>query len=121
VLQAAGAQPYSTANTRELLMAHAPCECRRGVEVTGVLRDGGRVVGVRARDTAGGAEREVLAEWTVGDDGAHSVVRRCCGLPRTQAEPSRVMALAPDSRSSQGFGKVRCCPVSRTTRHEPMG
>jgi 2-polyprenyl-6-methoxyphenol hydroxylase-like FAD-dependent oxidoreductase len=81
VLQAAGAQPYSTANTRELLMAHAPCECRRGVEVTGVLRDDGRVVGVRARDTAGGAEREVLAGWTVGDDGAHSVVRRGCGLP----------------------------------------
>jgi 2-polyprenyl-6-methoxyphenol hydroxylase-like FAD-dependent oxidoreductase len=80
VLQASGVQPYSTANTRELLLRQAPCEYLRGVEVTEVLRDRGRVVGVRARDTPGGASRELLAEWTVGDDGAHSVIRRGCGL-----------------------------------------
>jgi 2-polyprenyl-6-methoxyphenol hydroxylase-like FAD-dependent oxidoreductase len=81
VFDAAGVQPYTTANTRELLMQQAPCEYQRGVEVTAVLQDGGRVVGVRARDTANGAERELLAEWTVGDDGTHSVIRRSCGLP----------------------------------------
>jgi 2-polyprenyl-6-methoxyphenol hydroxylase-like FAD-dependent oxidoreductase len=81
VFRAAGVQPYSTANTRELLLHQASCECQRGMEVTEVLRDKGRVVGVRTRDTAGGAERELLAEWTVGDDGAHSVIRRGCGLP----------------------------------------
>jgi 2-polyprenyl-6-methoxyphenol hydroxylase-like FAD-dependent oxidoreductase len=81
VFDAAGVQPYSTANTRELLLQQAPCEYQRGVEVTQVLRDEGRVVGVRARDTASGAERELLAEWTVGDDGVHSVIRRGCGLP----------------------------------------
>src|SRR5206468_3490949 len=72
VFRAAGVQPYSTANTRELLLQQAPCEHWRGVEVAEVLRDGGRVVGVRARDTAGGASRELLAGWTVGDDGVHS-------------------------------------------------
>src|SRR5271166_4148016 len=81
VFDAAGVQPYSTANTRELLLQQAPCEYQRGVEVTQVLRDRGQVVGVRARDTASGAEREILAAWTVGDDGAHSVIRRGCGLP----------------------------------------
>jgi 2-polyprenyl-6-methoxyphenol hydroxylase-like FAD-dependent oxidoreductase len=80
VLQAAGVQLYSTANTRELLLQQAPCEYQRGVEVTEVLRDQGRVVGVRARDTAGGPERDILAEWTVGDDGVHSAIRRGCGL-----------------------------------------
>src|ERR1700722_12118529 len=35
-LQAAGAQPNSTANTRALLMRQAHCEYRRGVEVTGI-------------------------------------------------------------------------------------
>jgi 2-polyprenyl-6-methoxyphenol hydroxylase-like FAD-dependent oxidoreductase len=79
--QVAGAQPNSTANIRELLMQQAHCEYRRGVEVTGILRDRDRVVGVRTRDTATGTEAEVLADWTVGDDGAHSAVRRGCGLP----------------------------------------
>jgi 2-polyprenyl-6-methoxyphenol hydroxylase-like FAD-dependent oxidoreductase len=81
VFDSAGVQPYSTANTRELLLEHAACELQRGMEVTEVLRDGGRVVGVRARDIGSGAEREVLADWTVGDDGMHSVIRRGCGLP----------------------------------------
>jgi 2-polyprenyl-6-methoxyphenol hydroxylase-like FAD-dependent oxidoreductase len=81
VFDAAGVQPYSTANTRELLLLQAPCEYQRGVEVSQVLRDHGRVVGVRARDTTSGVEREIQAAWTVGDDGAHSVVRRGCGLP----------------------------------------
>jgi 2-polyprenyl-6-methoxyphenol hydroxylase-like FAD-dependent oxidoreductase len=80
VFQTTGVQPYSTANTRELLLRQAPCECLRGIEVTEVLRDKGRVVGVRARETPSGATRELLAEWTVGDDGAHSVIRRGCRL-----------------------------------------
>jgi 2-polyprenyl-6-methoxyphenol hydroxylase-like FAD-dependent oxidoreductase len=83
VFDAAGVQPCSTANTRELLMqqAAAACEYQRGVEVTEVLLDGDRVVGVRARDVDSGAERDVLADWTVGDDGGHSAIRRGCGLP----------------------------------------
>jgi 2-polyprenyl-6-methoxyphenol hydroxylase-like FAD-dependent oxidoreductase len=80
VISAAQTRPISTANTRELLLVQAGCECRRGVEVREILRDRGRVVGVRAADSASGAEQELLAEWTVGDDGAHSAVRRGCGL-----------------------------------------
>lgn len=79
VFQAAGVQPCSTSNTRELLMQQAPCEYQRGVEVTAVLRDSVRVVGVRARD--GRAERDILADWIIGDDGAHSLIRRGSGLP----------------------------------------
>jgi 2-polyprenyl-6-methoxyphenol hydroxylase-like FAD-dependent oxidoreductase len=81
VFRAAGVQMYSTANTRELLLQQAPCEYQRGWEVTQVLRDNDRVVGVRARETGSGAEREILADWTVGDDGPHSVIRRGCGFP----------------------------------------
>jgi 2-polyprenyl-6-methoxyphenol hydroxylase-like FAD-dependent oxidoreductase len=81
VFDRVGVQPYSTANTRELLLQQAPCDYQRGVEVSNVLRERGRVVGVRARDTTSGAEREVLATWTVGDDGAHSLIRGGCGLP----------------------------------------
>jgi 2-polyprenyl-6-methoxyphenol hydroxylase-like FAD-dependent oxidoreductase len=79
-IENAQAQPISTANTRELLLEQAGCECRRGVEVREVLRDQGRVIGVRAVDTASGVQQDLLAEWTVGDDGAHSAIRRGCGL-----------------------------------------
>jgi 2-polyprenyl-6-methoxyphenol hydroxylase-like FAD-dependent oxidoreductase len=46
--------------------------------VTGLLRAGGRVVGVRAR--VGGAEREFRAPLVVGCDGAMSLVRRELGI-----------------------------------------
>jgi 2-polyprenyl-6-methoxyphenol hydroxylase-like FAD-dependent oxidoreductase len=81
VFDDAGVQPCSTANTRELLMQQASCEYRRGVEVMEVLRDKERIVGVRTRDTASGTEQEIPAGWTVGDDGAHSIVRQACGFP----------------------------------------
>lgn len=83
VIDKSGIQPYSTDHTRELLMQQASCDYRRGIEVTKVLRDNGRVSGVRARDTTSGREQDILAEWTVGDDGAHSVIRCGCGLPMT--------------------------------------
>jgi 2-polyprenyl-6-methoxyphenol hydroxylase-like FAD-dependent oxidoreductase len=52
---------------------------RMGVEVTGLLREHGRVVGVRYRD-AGGSEGELRAALTVGCDGRTSVVRAASGL-----------------------------------------
>ena len=64
-------------------MQQAGCDYQRGIEVTKVLLDKGQVTGVRARDTATAREQDILAEWTVGDDGAHSVIRRGCGLPMT--------------------------------------
>jgi 2-polyprenyl-6-methoxyphenol hydroxylase-like FAD-dependent oxidoreductase len=79
----AGVQPWSSdpSRTRELLVESGGFELRRGVEVTEVLRQGARVVGVRARDVVTGVVTDLLAEWTVGDDGAHSRVRQACGIP----------------------------------------
>lgn len=63
-------------------------ELRRGVEVAGLLKENGRVAGVRARDLATSREYEFLAPWTVGNDGVHSFVRRECGISmRTRLFP----------------------------------
>jgi 2-polyprenyl-6-methoxyphenol hydroxylase-like FAD-dependent oxidoreductase len=45
------------------------------------MKEGDRVVGIRARETATGRELDLRARWTVGDDGAHSKVREACGIP----------------------------------------
>lgn len=81
VFAAVGVRPSSTdpTQTRELLLAAGGFELRRGMEVVDVLKDGGRIVGVRARDHAG-ETHEIAARWTVGDDGAQSLVRRACGI-----------------------------------------
>jgi 2-polyprenyl-6-methoxyphenol hydroxylase-like FAD-dependent oxidoreductase len=52
---------------------------RMGVEVTGLLRERGRVVGVRYRD-ADGPDGELRAALTVGCDGRTSAVRAASGL-----------------------------------------
>jgi 2-polyprenyl-6-methoxyphenol hydroxylase-like FAD-dependent oxidoreductase len=52
---------------------------RMGVEVTGLLREQGRVVGVRYRD-ADGRDGELRAALTVGCDGRTSAVRAASGL-----------------------------------------
>lgn len=83
--QTAGIQPWSTAGqeTRRLLLEHADCEVLRGVEVRGLLKENGSVVGVRAHCLRDGSEREMRAPWTVGDDGPGSLVRREAGIPLT--------------------------------------
>ena len=82
LLREAGVQPWFTepGQTRERLLASGSFELQRGVEVSAVLKEGERVVGVRTRDVVSGAEREVRAAWTVGDDGAQSMVRQACGI-----------------------------------------
>jgi 2-polyprenyl-6-methoxyphenol hydroxylase-like FAD-dependent oxidoreductase len=50
------------------------------VEVKEILKNGDRVIGAKTRDVATGAEREWLADLTVGDDGGHSLVRAACGI-----------------------------------------
>jgi 2-polyprenyl-6-methoxyphenol hydroxylase-like FAD-dependent oxidoreductase len=82
MFDAAGVRPFfeQPNNTRETLLAICGAEVRRGVEVTGLLRDGGRVRGLTAREVATGDAIELEAELTVGDDGAHSAVRAACGL-----------------------------------------
>ncbi|RFU42681.1 FAD-dependent oxidoreductase [Actinomadura logoneensis] len=49
-------------------------------EATGLLREDGRVTGVRYRDAAGDGH-EIRAELTVAADGRHSTLRRAAGLP----------------------------------------
>jgi 2-polyprenyl-6-methoxyphenol hydroxylase-like FAD-dependent oxidoreductase len=81
-LRAAGGRPWSTEpnGLRELLLSRASFELRRGVELESLLREDGRVVGARANDVASGATSEILADWTVGDDGVRSVVRSELGI-----------------------------------------
>jgi 2-polyprenyl-6-methoxyphenol hydroxylase-like FAD-dependent oxidoreductase len=45
-----------------------------------ILKDRGRIIGVRARDILTGREQDWLAQQTVGDDGVHSLVRAACGI-----------------------------------------
>jgi 2-polyprenyl-6-methoxyphenol hydroxylase-like FAD-dependent oxidoreductase len=59
------------------LVAHG-LAVRHGQEVTGLLEEGGRVCGVRARD--GGGEREIPADLVVACDGVRSPVRAMAGL-----------------------------------------
>ncbi len=84
VFRIAGVRPWSTEPNalRELMLERARFEVRRGVEVEGLLREDatGRVVGVRAKDVGTGAATEIEADWTIGDDGVRSVVRRELGI-----------------------------------------
>ena len=79
----AGAQPYSTdpAATRRILLEQLPpaVQVMRGVEVTGLLQEAGRVVGVRAK--RGQEPLTIRARLIVGDDGAHSRMREALGIP----------------------------------------
>ena len=56
----------------------AGAEVWTGASVTGLLREGAKVVGVRVK--RGGVEEEVRAPITVGADGAYSVVVRELGM-----------------------------------------
>src|SRR5439155_3853097 len=82
ILRRIEVEPWSTDpnRTRELLMRERSFDLHRGVEVKEVLKQQGRIVGVRGRDVAAGSEGEWLAVTTVGDDGAHSLVRAACGI-----------------------------------------
>ena len=89
-LATAGVQPWSTNpnQTREELMTLRSFELCRGIEVQEVLKEQGRIVGVRGRNSMTGTQQEWLAEWTVGDDGANSLVRSACGIElKTQIFP----------------------------------
>jgi len=78
-LAAARVAPYSAdpCTTRELVLeaalATGNVELVRGAEVTDVLRDGERVVGVRGRRA--GSAFEARGRLVVGDDGVRSIIR----------------------------------------------
>jgi flavin-dependent dehydrogenase len=58
--------------------ADAGADIEFGTSVTGVVRDAGRVRGVRVA-TAGGGEAELRARVVVGADGRNSTIARLCG------------------------------------------
>ncbi|MFG2562902.1 NAD(P)/FAD-dependent oxidoreductase [Streptomyces sp. NPDC048496] len=67
----------------------AGAEVRLGTRVVGVVRDGGRVSGVRA--VSGGTETVLRARLVVGADGRNSKVAEACG--------SRMYHVSPGERS----------------------
>ena len=68
-------------------------ELRMRAEVTGLIEEGGRVVGVRGPSPDGGFE--IRADCAVGCDGRHSTVRAAAGLPsRTSARRSTCSGFA---------------------------
>jgi 2-polyprenyl-6-methoxyphenol hydroxylase-like FAD-dependent oxidoreductase len=68
-------------------------------EATGLIEDGGRVVGVRA--IVGGTPQEIRADLVVGADGRHSPVRACAGLQvKVLGAPIDVLWFRASHRSS---------------------
>jgi 2-polyprenyl-6-methoxyphenol hydroxylase-like FAD-dependent oxidoreductase len=99
LLQEAQVQPWFTNpnQTREQLLRLGDFELRRGVEVIAVLKEKNQIVGVRTRDVTTAEEREVLAHYTVGDDGVHSVVRKACDIEiKTQMFPLDLLCFGFD-------------------------
>jgi 2-polyprenyl-6-methoxyphenol hydroxylase-like FAD-dependent oxidoreductase len=111
VIAAANVQPWATDpnRTRELLLGLRSFDLRRGVEVTEVLKEKERVLGVRAREVATGVQFDVLARWTVGDDGGNSIVRSACGIALpTRLFPVEFLCFAFDwpATFAPGIGRL---------------
>lgn len=80
---------------------------RRDAEVTGLLRDGARVTGVRYTDRTTGEEHELRADVTVACDGRGSAVRAAAGLaPRTFGVPMDVWWFRLPRRDTDPVGGV---------------
>src|SRR5262245_36655581 len=70
----------------------AGAEVREGTSVDGLLRDDGRVTGVRTRDRSGGREAEIPARLVVGADGRRSTVARLVGAREYDPRPAATVA-----------------------------
>lgn len=71
------AQHHTERVLRELVAANELCELGTGVEVTSIAQDAN---GVNVTGIENGAERTWRAQYAVGCDGAHGVVRYALGL-----------------------------------------
>lgn len=79
------------------LASHAAAcgaEVREGVRAVDLIDEGGRISGVRIRDTGRGDERTIMADWVVGADGARSSVARLLGVERPVRFPRRLGLIA---------------------------
>ncbi len=80
---------------------------RRDAEVTGLLRDGSRVTGVRFTDRTDGTEHELRAQVTVAADGRGSAVRAAAGLvPRGFGVPMDIWWFRLPRRADDPAGGV---------------
>ena len=80
---------------------------RRNAEVTDLLREGGRVVGVRYTDRTDGSTHELRAALTVACDGRGSAVRAAAGLrPRVFGVPMDVSWFRLPRRDGDPAGLV---------------
>jgi 2-polyprenyl-6-methoxyphenol hydroxylase-like FAD-dependent oxidoreductase len=80
---------------------------RRNAEVTDVVRDGDRIVGVRYRDRVAGTDHEIRATLTVACDGRSSAVRAAAGLtPRSFGVPMDVWWFRLPRRDTDPVGGV---------------
>jgi digeranylgeranylglycerophospholipid reductase len=73
----------------------AGAELRTGHQAMGLIREGSRVRGVRAKDLAGGSEYDAPAEVTVGADGVESLSPRWAGLKKS-FRPDEIFACAEE-------------------------
>jgi 2-polyprenyl-6-methoxyphenol hydroxylase-like FAD-dependent oxidoreductase len=79
----------------------------RNAEVTGLVRDGSRVAGVRYTNRVTGEEHELRASLTVAADGRHSAVRAAAGLvPRSFGAPIDVWWFRLPRREGDPVGGV---------------
>jgi flavin-dependent dehydrogenase len=83
-----------------------PAEVREGFTVTGLLRDGERVVGVRGR-SGGGAEEELAAGAVIGADGKGSLVARLVGAPAYDELPGHACVYYAYYRDFDWDGSAR--------------
>jgi 2-polyprenyl-6-methoxyphenol hydroxylase-like FAD-dependent oxidoreductase len=80
---------------------------RFNAEVTGLLRERGRIVGVRYRDRTDGTEHQLRARLTVACDGRGSTVRAAAGLvPRSFGVPIDVWWFRLPRRAAPGTPRV---------------
>ena len=120
VMAAANVQPFVTQpmRVRETLLGLGGFEVRRGVKVTGLMRDGWQTKGVRFEEN-GDNGRWVAADWIIGDDGAHSVVRRDCGIGlQTEDFPIEFIGLPVSWPTTLPAGTVH---LWLDWEHEPLG
>lgn len=80
---------------------------RRNAEVTGIVRDGGRIAGVHYTDRVTGEGHELRAGLTVACDGRGSAVRAAAGLrPRSFGVPMDVWWFRLPRRTDDPVGAV---------------
>jgi 2-polyprenyl-6-methoxyphenol hydroxylase-like FAD-dependent oxidoreductase len=66
----------------------AGADVLEGFAVTGLLRDGDRVTGIRGAPRGGGASRSLTAALVVGADGKHSTVAKQVGAREYRVRPA---------------------------------